>query len=108
MKIALITACIAGVAHSRMAATAIKKEAEARGFKILIEEQGGYKIPVRLTREQIESSDLVIVAKAVSISGRERLTGKKVLDVNVNKALRDPKGIMDEAVALFLKNEIAG
>jgi fructose-specific phosphotransferase system IIB component len=104
MKIALITACVAGVAHSRMAATAIKKEAEARGFEIIIEEQGGYKMSVKLTKEQIEASDLIIVAKAVAISGKERLIGKKILDVNVNKALRDPKGIMDEAVALFLTN----
>jgi len=103
MKIALITACVAGVAHSRMAATAIKKEAEARGFEIIIEEQGGHKIPVKLTREQIEASDLIIVAKAVSIAGKERLTGKKILDVSVNKALRDPKAIMDQAVALFLQ-----
>lgn len=101
MKIALITACVAGVAHSRMAAKAIKNEAESRGFEIIIEEQGGYTLSVKLTRDQIEASDLIIVAKAVAISGKERLTGKKILDVNINKALRDPKSIIDEAVALY-------
>ena len=103
MKIALITSCLAGVAHSKMAATAIKKEAEARGFEIVIEEQGGHKIPVRLTREQIDASDLVIIAKAISISGKERLIGKKILDVSVNTALRDPKGTIDQAIALVNK-----
>ena len=45
MKIALITACLAGVAHSKMAALALKKEAKKRGYDISIEEQGGHKIP---------------------------------------------------------------
>lgn len=104
MKIALITACVAGVAHSRMAAKAIKNEAEARGFEIIVEEQGGYTVSTKLTKDQIETSDLIIVAKAVAISGKERLAGKKVLDVNINQALRDPKSLMDEAEALLQKS----
>ena len=35
MKIALITACLAGVAHSKMAALALKKEAQRRGHTLL-------------------------------------------------------------------------
>ena len=52
MKIALITACLAGVAHSKMAALALKKEAKKRGHNISIEEQGGHKIPVKLSKEE--------------------------------------------------------
>lgn len=103
MKIALITACVAGVAHSRMAAKAIKNEAETRGFEIIIEEQGGYAMSQKLTKQQIDAADLIIVAKAVAISGKERLAGKKILDVDINKALRDPKNLMDEAEAILLK-----
>ena len=101
MKIAIITACLAGVAHSKMAAVALKKEAEARGYEVSIEEQGGHKIPVKLSQEQIDAADLVIIAKAVSISGKDRLINKKILDVKVNKAVRDPKGILDKAEALI-------
>ena len=54
MKIALITACLAGVAHSKMAALALKKEAKIRGHEICVEEQGGHKIPVKISKEQIE------------------------------------------------------
>ena len=54
MKIALITACLAGVAHSKMAALALKKEAKIRGHEIYVEEQGGHKIPVKISKEQIE------------------------------------------------------
>ena len=32
MKLCVITACLAGVAHSKMVAAAVKKEAEEDGF----------------------------------------------------------------------------
>ena len=63
MKIALITSCLAGVAHSKMAALAIKKECEKRNYQLCIEEQGGHKIPVKLTEKEIEEADIVIIAK---------------------------------------------
>ena len=37
MKIALITSCLAGIAHSKMAALAIKKECEKRNYQLCIE-----------------------------------------------------------------------
>lgn len=101
MKIALITACLAGIAHSKMVAVAMEKEANIRKHEIVIEEQGGHKIPVKLSQAQLDDADIIIVAKAVSISGKDRLKGKKVLDVNINKALRDVKGTMDKAEELF-------
>ena len=55
MKIALITSCLAGIAHSKMAALAIKKECEKRNYQLCIEEQGGHKIPVKLTEKEILS-----------------------------------------------------
>ena len=54
MKIGLITSCLAGVAHSKMAAIALQKEAVKRGYEICIEQQGGHKIPVKLTSDQIK------------------------------------------------------
>ena len=87
MKIALITACLAGVAHSKMAALALKKEAKKRGYEIAVEEQGGHKIPIKLSKQDIAESDIVIIAKMVSISGKERFKDKTILDVSVNQAV---------------------
>tara|TARA_B100000780_G_scaffold87870_1_gene60463 strand:- start:335 stop:652 length:318 start_codon:yes stop_codon:yes gene_type:complete len=101
MKISLITACIAGVAHSKMAATALKKEALKRGHEIFIEEQGGHKIPIKLTSEQIIESDIVIIAKMITISGKNRFENKIILDVSVNKAVRDPISILNQAEELI-------
>ena len=101
MKIALVTACEAGVAHSKMAAIALKKEAKKRGHQISVEEQGGHKIPIKLTQEQIKLADVVIIAKMIKISGQNRFDGKPILDVSVNKAVRHPTSIMDQAEELL-------
>lgn len=101
MKIALITSCLAGVAHSKMAATALKKEAEKRGHQIYIEEQGGHKVTTKLSQEDINEADIVIIAKMISITGKERFKNKPTLDVSVNLAVRNPTSIMDQAEALF-------
>ena len=101
MKIALVTACLAGVAHSKMAAMALKKEAQKRGHELCIEEQGGHKIPVKISKEQIEDADVIIIAKMVSISGKDRFKGKMILDVSVNEAVRKPNLIMDKAEQLI-------
>ena len=101
MKIALVTSCLAGVAHSKMAAVALTKEAQKRGHSIAVEEQGGHKIPTKLTAEQIDEAEVVIIAKMVTISGKNRFEGKPILDVSVNKAVRDPSLIMDQAEQLI-------
>ena len=100
MKIALVTACLAGVAHSKMAALALKKEVQKRGYEICIEEQGGHKIPIKISKEEIEQSDVVIIAKMVSISGKDRFKGK-ILEVSVNEAVRKPVLIIDKAEQLI-------
>ncbi len=104
MKIALVTACLAGVAQSKMAAAALKKVATKRGYEISIEEQGGHKVPTRLTQTQIDEADVVIIAKMVRISGKERFKDKLMLDVSVNKALRNPGKTIDSAEELVKKN----
>ena len=68
-----------------------------------MEEQGGHKIPVKISKEQIEQADVVIIAKMVSISGKDRFKGKNILDVSVNEALRKPSLIMDKAELLIKK-----
>jgi len=58
---------------------------------------------VKISKEQIEQVDVVIIAKMVSISGKDRFKGKIILDVSVNEALRKPSLIMDKAELLIKK-----
>ena len=58
---------------------------------------------MKISKEQIEQADVVIIAKMVSISGKDRFKGKNILDVSVNEALRKPSLIMDKAELLIKK-----
>jgi len=101
VKIAIVTSCIAGVAQSHMAAIALKREAEKRGFQVFTEEQGGHKVSNRMPDEEIVAADVVIFARAISIAEKERFDGKKIFELPVNKALVNPKNAMDEALKLL-------
>lgn len=100
MKIVVVTACPCGMAHSRMASEALRIEAKELGYEVFIEEQGGWQTPQRLKPEQIAEADVVIIAAAIIISGKERFNEKKILDVPVNDALMHPKETLARAVKL--------
>ncbi len=100
MKMVIVTGCVVGIAHSGMAAAALSKHAEALGIEVRTEEQGGYQVPRRLKMQDIAEADVVIIAANIAISGRDRFQGKKILEVDVHKALLSPKEVIAEAVKL--------
>jgi fructose-specific phosphotransferase system component IIB len=100
MNIIIVTACLAGVAHSKMCAAALTKEAERRGHTVWNEIQSDSSRTGKVTPEQIEQADVVLFAYAVAIMEKERFRGKKVLKVPIEKALRNVKGTMDKLEAL--------
>ena len=62
MKIVAVTACPTGIAHTYMAADALKKEAKNRNLAIKVETQGAMGIENPLSCAEIANSDLVIVS----------------------------------------------
>lgn len=75
MKIVGVTSCSTGIAHTYMAAEAIKKAANKMGYEAKVETQGSVGTEDRLTEEDIKSADLVLIASDVPISGRDRFEG---------------------------------
>lgn len=100
MKIVVVTACLAGIAHSKIVAEALVKEGEQRGHVVYVEQQGGHKISKKVTQEQIDESDVVIIANAIAIKGKDRFESKKTIMVPIAKAIRNIKGTMDDAEKL--------
>lgn len=96
MKFVGVTACPAGVAHTYMAAKALEKEAKERGHELYIEKQGSLGIEDELDMCQIEEADAVVLAISVGIEGEDRFEGKKILEISIGNALKDPKKIIDE------------
>jgi fructose-specific phosphotransferase system IIB component len=86
MKIVGVTSCSTGIAHTYMAAEAIKKAAKNFGFKAKVETQGSVGTEDKLTSDDIKDADLIVIASDVSISGNDRFEGLN----NVYRAPSDP------------------
>jgi PTS system fructose-specific IIB component/fructose-specific PTS system IIB-like component len=82
MRIVAITACAGGIAHTYMAAEALKKSARQSGDEIRIEIQGSMGVENRLTQTAIDEADLVIFAVNISIEGRDRFKQKKPITID--------------------------
>ncbi|MFA5263940.1 MAG: PTS fructose transporter subunit IIB [Opitutaceae bacterium] len=94
MKIIAVTACPTGIAHTYMAAEKLEKTAKSLGHQIKVETQGAMGIENELTAADIKAADGVIFAVDIQVEQRERFDGKKVVQVAVQDAIKDPKGVI--------------
>ena len=97
MKIVAVTACPTGIAHTYMAAEQLEKTARAMGHSISVETQGAMGIENELTARAISEADAVILAIDIGIEQRERFKGKRVLEVGVAEAIKNPRGVLERA-----------
>lgn len=73
-----ITACPTGVAHTFMAADALKQGAAKLGYTIDVETQGSVGAKSVLTAESIARADYVILATDIEVDA-SRFAGKKCI-----------------------------
>ena len=93
-----ITACPTGIAHTYMAADALKMAAERAGVRLIVETQGSSgSTPV--SAEAIAGADAVIFATDVGVKDRQRFAGKPVIASGVKRAINEPDTMIAEAVA---------
>ncbi len=96
MKIVAVTACPTGIAHTYMAAEQIEKTAKALGHQIKVETQGAMGIENELSAEEIREADVVMFAIGIGVEQRERFDGKKIIEVTVQEAIKDPKAVFEK------------
>lgn len=94
MNIVGVAACTAGIAHTYIAKEKLIRAAEKAGHVIHIETQGTIGVEDELKQSDIDAADVVILAIDVSISGKERFAGKKVVEVPTEVVVRSPKGLI--------------
>ena len=94
MRIVAVTACPTGIAHTYMAAEKLEKTAQALGHQIKVETQGAMGIENELSVADIQAADGVIFAVDIAVEQRERFDGKRVVQVPVQDAIKDPKGVI--------------
>src|SRR5699024_3630502 len=74
-----VTACPTGIAHTYMAEDALKNKAKELGVKIKVETDGSEGVKHRLTKEDIDQADGIIVAVGKKVP-MGRFSGKRVVE----------------------------
>ncbi|RKO60849.1 PTS system D-fructose-specific IIA component (F1P-forming), Frc family [Caldibacillus debilis GB1] len=95
--IVAVTACPTGIAHTYMAADALKTKAEEMGVDIKVETNGSAGAQNVLTRKEIEKAKAVIVA-ADTMVDMERFKGKHVIRTAVAEGIRRPEELIRRAL----------
>ena len=96
MKIVAITACPTGIAHTYMAAARLEKTAKDLGHEIKVETQGALGIENALSADDIRQAQVAIFAVDISVEGRERFKGMKVIEVPLQDAIKNARAVFEK------------
>jgi PTS system fructose-specific IIC component len=94
-----ITACPTGVAHTLLAAEALKKTAASLGVQIKVETQGSVGARTPLTEADIAEADAVLLAVDVAVD-TARFAGKPIHETRTSDAIRNTRAVIEAALAL--------
>ncbi len=97
MKIVAITACAGGIAHTYMAAEAVKKAARLAGDDIKIEIQGAMGIENRLSEQDIEEAELVIFAVNIGVRDTDRFEEKHPIVIDPGEFVGNGEKALEKA-----------
>ena len=97
MKVVAVTSCATGIAHTYMAAEAIKKICKEKGYSCRVEMQGALGIEDKLKDREIKEADLIVFANDVGITKRERFTPyeDKIKQTKPHEVIKDPNIIFE-------------
>ncbi|MGN8646052.1 PTS fructose transporter subunit IIABC [Gracilibacillus sp. HCP3S3_G5_1] len=93
-----VTGCPTGIAHTYMAADALKDKAKELGVSIKVETNGSDGVKNRLTEEEIKNAKAIIVAADTKIE-LDRFAGKQVLRRGVTDGIRKPEELLNTALS---------
>ena len=109
-RVLAVTACPTGIAHTYMAAEALEKAAAQMNLSIKVETNGSAGVKNRLTAQEIEQADGIIVAADKNVE-TARFAGKKVLFVPVSDGIHKPQQLLEQiesgTVAVYEKEKKA-
>jgi len=93
-----ITACPTGIAHTFMAADHLVNAGKEMGVDVQVETQGSGAV-TPLPSDLIRRASAVIFATDVGVKDRERFAGLPVIESGVKRAINEPEGMLNEALA---------
>ena len=97
MKVIAVTSCATGIAHTYMAAEAIKKVCKKKGYECKVETQGALGIENQLKAKEIEAADLIVFANDVGVSKAERFDAckDKIKNFSPHDVIKNPDIIFE-------------
>lgn len=98
MKIVGISACPAGLAHTPMAAKALEKAGERLGYDVKIEQQGSLGQVNKITQEEADAADFVLLATDQKVEGMDRFKDKPQIRVNIDMCIKSPESVIKKCV----------
>jgi len=98
MKIVAVTSCATGIAHSYMAAEAIKKAAAKAGITARIEIQGAMGQEDTLRQGEIDEADAVLLANDVRLVEAQRFAAvtAKTVKISPHDVIKHPELVIDK------------
>ncbi|MCS3430621.1 PTS fructose transporter subunit IIB [Klebsiella sp. BIGb0407] len=99
MNIVGVTSCIAGLAHTPMAAKSLEKEGARLGHQVKMEQQGAMGILNKISDAEIEAADFVLIAADRSIEEEERFAGKIIIRVKIGQCVSHASDVITKCVA---------
>ncbi|HBZ6320636.1 TPA: PTS fructose transporter subunit IIB [Listeria monocytogenes] len=99
MKVVGVTSCIAGLAHTPMAAKALEKAGVKLGHDVKIEQQGAMGTIDGITPAEVSAADVVIIAADKVIDGEDRFKGKPVVRVKIGQCVANGEAVLSKVVA---------
>lgn len=94
-KIIGVSACPAGIAHTYLAAETLENIAKRQGYDVKIETNGSGGVENRLSEEDIAQADYVVIAADTKVE-MERFRGKKLIEISVSEAIRNPNDLFNK------------
>ena len=100
MKIAAVTSCPTGIAHTLMAAESLKKAAELLGHQIKVETQGSAGTKNTLSEDDIAEADVIVLATDIRVD-TARFAEKPIYETYTSEAILRPKPVIEAALGLL-------
>ncbi|MFF4160115.1 fructose-specific PTS transporter subunit EIIC [Streptomyces sp. NPDC001678] len=99
LRLVAVTSCPTGIAHTYMAAEALRQAAVDAGVELVVETQGSAGF-TRLDPAVVAAADGVILAHDVEVRERDRFAGKPTVDVGVKAGVNRPAELIAEVCGL--------
>lgn len=97
-SIVAVTACVAGIAHTYMAAEALINAGKELGIDVFVEKQGANGIVDKHTKTMLENAGAAIFAVDVAVKEEDRFSHLPIVRTKVSEPLKRAKEMILEAI----------